>query len=361
MKKLKKEKGFTLIELIVVIAMLAILASVSIGGFEYSQKRAAIENDKALVNQLNRVLDSYGIFTHNEGDIHNALIEEFGNTIEIQSLKFGYDIYCYKDLCEFYLLDKDVYKDNDNYLNLWHYLNFQKTETDDNIETNELIINFANIPDNKIHTIEIVVNLETNETVEACFTLEDNVTLLSCEPLDYVDYVEYIPYDDKKDNKNIYFYTPGVYLIKYLKNGTPDYLVIYVTNKYIEQKHSDSIGIDASSVTHTIYYDNSQIKLTLLDTLYYLRFTDYNIREFNLESISLADFNYSLNRIMLIIEIDGNYNSVYIENKNISYEFTFDNIDIGEASKAIITYRYFGNDGIWHYSDEIEIDIHREN
>ena len=84
MEKLKKSNGFTLVELIVVIAILAILTSVSVGGFEYSQKRAAIQNDKALVNQLNRVLDSYGIFTHDEGAIHDALIEEFGNEIEIQ-------------------------------------------------------------------------------------------------------------------------------------------------------------------------------------------------------------------------------------------------------------------------------------
>ena len=55
MIKLNKSKGFTLIELLTVIAIMAILASVSIGGFEYSQKRAAIENDKALVKQLNQV------------------------------------------------------------------------------------------------------------------------------------------------------------------------------------------------------------------------------------------------------------------------------------------------------------------
>ena len=120
MTRLNKSKGFTLIELLTVIAIMSILASVSIGGFEYSQKRAAIKNDKALVNQLNRVLDSYSVFTHNEGAIHNALIQEFGDTIEIQSFKFGYDIYYNTDINEFELLTCPHYKDE--YKNLKYYL-----------------------------------------------------------------------------------------------------------------------------------------------------------------------------------------------------------------------------------------------
>ena len=132
MKKLKSSNGFTLVELIVVIAMLAILSSVSIGGFEYSQKRAAIENDKALVKQLNQVLDSYSIFTHNEGAIHDALIEELGDTIEIQSLKFGYDVYYIESMYDFELRLKTGNEDKHN--NLQYYLQLIK---EDNFQINE--------------------------------------------------------------------------------------------------------------------------------------------------------------------------------------------------------------------------------
>ena len=51
-----KMKGFTLVELLVVIAILAILATVSVVGYTSFIKSAYISNDENIAAQLNQLL-----------------------------------------------------------------------------------------------------------------------------------------------------------------------------------------------------------------------------------------------------------------------------------------------------------------
>ena len=58
MKKRKIKNGFTLVELLVVIAILAILSSISIISYSSFIKKAHISNDITYVSQLNNILNA---------------------------------------------------------------------------------------------------------------------------------------------------------------------------------------------------------------------------------------------------------------------------------------------------------------
>ena len=58
MKNKKTKKGFTLVELLVVITILAVLATVSVIGYRSFTKKAQISNDMSLVTQLNLALQA---------------------------------------------------------------------------------------------------------------------------------------------------------------------------------------------------------------------------------------------------------------------------------------------------------------
>jgi len=65
------KKGFTLVELLVVIAILAILGTVSIVGYTSFTKKANYSNDTTLVNEWNRSLEGKGVLA--EADIDEKL------------------------------------------------------------------------------------------------------------------------------------------------------------------------------------------------------------------------------------------------------------------------------------------------
>lgn len=101
----KKKKGFTIVELTIVIAVIAILAAVLIPTFSSIVAKANLSADKQLVAQMNTVLKSEKVLTDKEitEDVAKELLAENGITVgELKSkgyeLKFVEGLYyIYKD------------------------------------------------------------------------------------------------------------------------------------------------------------------------------------------------------------------------------------------------------------------------
>lgn len=88
---MKKRRGFTLVELLVVIAILAILATVSILGYTSFTKKAKLSNDKAYVAQVNLTLKAW-----ENGDVKFTVPSDVFNKtdiVETKPLSEGYFIY----------------------------------------------------------------------------------------------------------------------------------------------------------------------------------------------------------------------------------------------------------------------------
>ena len=120
--KFRKTKGFTLVELLVVISILAILAGITIITYTGFIKQSANSSDMVLVNQLNTLLKSQRVFEDVDSDNDLAILLQnyFGNDVNIASQKYDMDIYYNYDTQEFELLDNESAQNNKS---LTYYLN----------------------------------------------------------------------------------------------------------------------------------------------------------------------------------------------------------------------------------------------
>ncbi len=113
-----KKRGFTLVELLVVIAILAILATVSVVGYTSFIESATVSNDENLATQLNKFLLAYQANSNSEyyGQeitednvwfITQEILEESGiDELEPQALKYDYHFY-YDFTDKQYVVKKD--------------------------------------------------------------------------------------------------------------------------------------------------------------------------------------------------------------------------------------------------------------
>lgn len=73
--KRTKQSAFTLVELLVVLAIIAVLAGISFAGYVSFVKKAYLSNDKALLNQLNTVLLAAAAKDGSNKTAHDALLD----------------------------------------------------------------------------------------------------------------------------------------------------------------------------------------------------------------------------------------------------------------------------------------------
>lgn len=117
----KCKRGFTLVELLVTISLLAVLTTVSIVGYMSFIERAAVSNDENLVAQLNSFKDAYVVNMKDDfdkEDIKIIIIESGIEELRPQSEKYGYGFYFVMDIKIFALLRVANAEGNGNYLKL---------------------------------------------------------------------------------------------------------------------------------------------------------------------------------------------------------------------------------------------------
>ena len=91
----KKKYGFTLVELLVVIAILAILATVSVIGYLSFLEKARVSNDNTLAAQFNTLIETQKVEDENIdlNDLKTVYEENFGKSfeeLEPESAQYGY-------------------------------------------------------------------------------------------------------------------------------------------------------------------------------------------------------------------------------------------------------------------------------
>lgn len=125
-KKLKK--GFTLVELLVVIAILAILATVSVIGYLSFTNRAKQSNDQSLITQINTVLEGNEVVNGKPTEL-----KEVANVIETE---IGFDKFVPSDVDSKFVYDSDTNRftilsnstfDSTKDASLWLFVNDEAT------------------------------------------------------------------------------------------------------------------------------------------------------------------------------------------------------------------------------------------
>ena len=98
--KNNKRKGFTLVELLVVIAILAILATVSVVGYTAFIERANVSNDETVITQLNQFLEA--LKADSSGPFYEELMANDGK-VTVENIR---------EITDFILEDSGLGKDN---------------------------------------------------------------------------------------------------------------------------------------------------------------------------------------------------------------------------------------------------------
>lgn len=174
----RNRKGFTLVELLVTISILAILSTVSIVGYTSFIKKSAIEADESLVKQLNIFTDAYLVKHYSNLPDDNIIIadvlDESGvKPLTLQSKEYGYDLW-------FKCADK-TFELKENYLETEGYI-----RVTDNISFDD---NDIEKPGTTTTTPGNTTNGDNNaseSTEDPVFILEDFVQNEYCDKAGYV-------------------------------------------------------------------------------------------------------------------------------------------------------------------------------
>ena len=379
------KKAFTLIELLVVIAIIAILASVTVIGYTSFIKNAAVSNDNALANQINKILSGYKVSNSMDTDekIAEILQNNIDKNISIKSEKYDMNIY-YNSINEAFELMSTFEGESNNFKTLHYFLglqlnnsslnhiNFTVNSTYNKTFDEVLIGNglnkylFAKIDNNELH-IGIAIDetgkikkslpeINLTDIISATNSSGEPIHLnYSCEIVDKVDCIWYnFDNDYKLENNILQVFNPGLYKITATYNNYTYSLNLYADNIYLSQEPTISVNdsieyLIEKSVNDKGSYD---ISITVSKLMNNIVIDDYRTEDMNRDAVALGERAEYIDRMTIIIEFDSQIIELNMNNNLYEYTYTFENIDTIKDSQILIRYRYQGLNGKYIFSNE---------
>lgn len=405
-KLIKSHKGFTLVELLVTIAILSILATVSVVGFTSLIEKSAVSTDGHYVASLNNLLNIYKV-GHRENIDEYELKEMFEKENitgpNIQSEKYGYTLYFNTQSQKFELsqekltgdkyiaINEDFFADtttpddsqgglgddeNNNDVTSpsdgENDENSSESEPDLESEPNLVLQDYEEIHDETNTYIDIKdgiinVGIYINDDSELIPTILDvsKISIVDINSNTRWNIIN-IKIDDKIVNDQIDFEECGVKIINItVKLGETEKNML-VTVKVFNVFLKDAV-IEA--------YDNRPVCYIYKDSdngTYRYEFVimeDVNIIDNDIQFLWNSRDNSEkaeiISRLKVFIYMDGKEYIIDMDNavkeKNIdmykSYVAIIDNVEFDSLpSGATIIYHYQGRNGVWVSSGTVEIN-----
>lgn len=382
--KPKSQKGLTLSELLLTIAIISVLISVIVISLSAYIKKFAITNDEILANRINAVLDNQ---KDNEPIDDNTIAilaqEEFANKITVETKKHGMNVFYNSSINKFEVLTDKLGQEN-NYNTLDYYMN-RITFHIDKPYIYGLNSKTVNTFEGKTNTVKVSVN--ENDLIFAISVNEDNKIIapeIELSELIYAKHLSTQITDLKYEIRSIDLWDeqvelgiveptdlryPGKYEITVFSESYDEkfYIDLYIQNIYYSKE--PAIKIINSDYTRNLSLNEDltyDITLTTPDLLKEIQIKDYNYYHFNEDFLELSQFeefsNIFTNNIDVFIELDENIYQIAVNSNDkkqtkLIYTATFSSINLTEDSTIKITYRYQGSNGLYYYiTTEIQLN-----
>ena len=363
--KFRKTNGFTLVELLVVISILAILAGITIITYTGFIKQSANSSDMVLVNQLNTLLKSQRVFEDVDSDNDLAILLQnyFGNDVNVASQKYDMDIYYSNQTQEFELLDNESAQNNKSLTYYLSCLTFHINRENKNYfeiknsDSNTVYLKSYFVKDTMyldISSEDNQIQIDLNNIIKAYDSNGNQLEDISFSVVKIDNFFNSNEnYFNRQENK-FTFNTPGKYQINYECQGVQGILDLMVRDVY----YSESANItftNSEEINYEIKPYDTEIFLQISNYRYCIQIYDYNIDTTHQRvNIPLSEITEDIN-IALSIEVNGE--TILRKIDTTQSTITIDSIKANSGDEIKIKYIYQGRNGEYVYSEEKIITV----
>lgn len=378
------KRGFTLVELLVTISILAVLATVSVVGYVSFIEKANLARDKAIVDQLNQLKNAYAV----SGDTSiDEIIRDSGLTFsEITPTSDGHKLYYDTEQNTFVLATDDEKTDNLQEINE-EYFN-SDTTPDDEDPKKENPEGTTQTPDDDPPENKFTFTLNTDYSYsgknDTFIRVEDSKIVIGIhydidspklKEIPTINFNNIISATDNNgstievsftiEETNIFTYPGEEDKNSYTSNGSE------ITFNKAGLYNCIADGYDYKIEVQVIntYYNQASVSFTNTANVSIKSIGDgkYKIKGIHWKDIKVYDYDFTILNysdmpiseytdtpsVIAIIEINGEKIEIQMNNKGGEYNFEFN----GEATQCTIKLKYLGANGEIVYSDAKTVTI----
>ena len=354
-KSSKLFKGFTLVELLIVIAIIAILSTIAVIGYTQFIKEAAVSADTLLANQINTHLSSERVYRKidNDNSIAKIVQSNIDSEVTIETQSYDMDIYYNTTSQRFEVLSDS---ESESFKNLQYYLNLITFTIDETyFETFfKSVSTFENTKQDIVAYVEngsLYINIYKNEHQDTKIPTVDLSKIIYASNVSKEKLEVKFESDIGLKGTELILSTPGKYEIKYSCQNLQYTMDVYVNNIY----WSKNASVNIDKVKHEItQIDKYKIKIDISNTIYGVLIKDYLNNTFSENFTTISEQKSLLDNIDIILEIDGKTQTINMQKDKFEYSIVFESVDLDKDNTISITYVYQGYNGVYCY-DTAEI------